>query len=71
MNRAALLLFAVSVGVGLSGAATPVGVAPGRQAIDSAMTQLADVTGFTLRRQVAFELITRDQVIRLMDRPTW
>lgn len=37
-------------------------IAPGRQAIDSALTDLAKITGFSIKHPVAFEVITRDQV---------
>jgi Zn-dependent peptidase ImmA (M78 family) len=54
MNWAALLLLTASFGAAA--------VAPGREAIDSAMAELAKVTGFTIKHPVAFEPITRDQV---------
>ena len=54
MNRAALLLLTAS----LLAAAD----APGRDAIDSAMSQLAEITGFSVKHPVAFELISRKQV---------
>lgn len=58
MNWAALLLLTASLG-----AAT---VAPSREAIDTAMAQLAKVTGFTIKHPVDFELITRDQVNKFL-----
>jgi hypothetical protein len=58
MNWAAFVLLATS----LAAAAD----APGREAIDSALADLAKVTGFTVRHPVAFELITRDQVNKFL-----
>src|SRR5450432_1112311 len=58
MNWAALVLLTTS-----SGAAA---VAPGRDAIDSAMAELSRLTGFSIKHPVAFELITRDQVNKFL-----
>ncbi len=38
------------------------GEAPDRKAIDAAMTDLAEVTGFQIKTPLEFQLITRDQV---------
>jgi hypothetical protein len=56
-RRFLLLLF-----VAVAPVLTPAAEAPTRKAIDAAMADLAEVTGFQIKAPLEFQLITRDQV---------
>jgi hypothetical protein len=55
-------LFSLKLLLLVLAAAPPAVEVPNRQAIDAAMADLAEITGFRVKAPVAFESITRDQV---------
>lgn len=62
LRCAALFLTALSAGAGQTPVPGPPSKLPDAAEINAILRQLSDITGFRIRRQLPFQMITRDQI---------